>query len=201
MCLIVPSSGSISTPCRKIGLLVPSAPKRRGASSCLHSSGRWWFSPLGGPCSGTSPWQGLLIGLYGGWAEARTPRQPDPTGVEKVSRPAVLRRPRRARQGIVADEHQLPLRTGSACLCLKAGVSERPTSPQRSRASVRRGSCQPGAASSLRGPGLCAVDGGALESRTGGGGTPDYQQFELAFPPIVLMSKGRPSPNGGFCER
>jgi hypothetical protein len=29
------------------------------------------FSPLDGNCSGTVPCQGLLIGLYGGWTEAR----------------------------------------------------------------------------------------------------------------------------------
>ena len=29
------------------------------------------FSPLDGSCSGAVPCQGLLVGLYGGWAEAR----------------------------------------------------------------------------------------------------------------------------------
>lgn len=29
------------------------------------------FSPLDGSCSGTVPCQGLLVGLYGGWTEAR----------------------------------------------------------------------------------------------------------------------------------
>ena len=33
--------------------------------------GKVGFSPLGGSCSGAVPCQGLLVGLYGGWAEAR----------------------------------------------------------------------------------------------------------------------------------
>ena len=47
---------------------------------CVQSQGRVFlpsvvgkigFSPLDGPCSGTVPCQGLLVGLYGGWLEAR----------------------------------------------------------------------------------------------------------------------------------
>jgi hypothetical protein len=33
--------------------------------------GKVGFSPLDGSCSGAVPCQGLLVGLYGGWAEAR----------------------------------------------------------------------------------------------------------------------------------
>jgi hypothetical protein len=33
--------------------------------------GKVEFSPLDGSCSGAVPCQGLLVGLYGGWAEAR----------------------------------------------------------------------------------------------------------------------------------
>jgi hypothetical protein len=33
--------------------------------------GKVGFSPLDGSCSNTVPCQGLLVGLYGGWAEAR----------------------------------------------------------------------------------------------------------------------------------
>jgi hypothetical protein len=33
--------------------------------------GKVEFSPLDGSCSGALPCQGLLVGLYGGWAEAR----------------------------------------------------------------------------------------------------------------------------------
>lgn len=33
--------------------------------------GKVGFSPLDGPCSGAVPCQGLLVGLYGGWAEGR----------------------------------------------------------------------------------------------------------------------------------
>jgi hypothetical protein len=53
---------------------------RPSCSVCAQAQGRVFlpsvvgkigFSPLEGPCTGASPCQGQLIGLYGGWFEAR----------------------------------------------------------------------------------------------------------------------------------
>jgi hypothetical protein len=53
---------------------------RTSCSVCAQAQGRVFlpsavdkigFSPLGGPCSGTLSCQGVLVGLYGGWVEAR----------------------------------------------------------------------------------------------------------------------------------
>ena len=53
---------------------------RPACAACIQAQGRVFlppvvakigFSPLDGPCQGTVSCQGLLVGLYGGWVEAR----------------------------------------------------------------------------------------------------------------------------------
>ena len=52
----------------------PACPVCAQAQGCVFlpsAVGRVGFSPLDGACSGAVPCQGVLVGLYGGWAEGR----------------------------------------------------------------------------------------------------------------------------------
>ena len=71
ICLIVRLCGCISTSCRMIGRLALSASEAHGRVFLPTVVAKVEFSPLDGSCSGAVPCEGLLVGLYGGWAEAR----------------------------------------------------------------------------------------------------------------------------------
>ena len=49
----------------------PSCQQAQGRVFLPSAAGKVGFSPLEGLCTGTVPCQGVLVGLYGGWAEAR----------------------------------------------------------------------------------------------------------------------------------
>ena len=49
----------------------PACQQAQGRVFLPSVAGKVGFSPLEGPCTGTVPCQGVLVGLYGGWAEAR----------------------------------------------------------------------------------------------------------------------------------
>jgi len=83
--------------------------------------GKAGFSALDGSCSGAVPCQGLLVGLYGGWAEARqlvnrvhqaSKKHPVRLSSEEVCE---LVKERGARASV-------PTQTASACVCSKDGA-------------------------------------------------------------------------------
>lgn len=90
----------------------PACQQAQGRVFLPSTAGKMGFSPLEGPCTGAVPCQGVLVGLYGGWAEARelvshlqrSPRKRPP----RLSSDEIVRLARGAwRKSISADSDRI----------------------------------------------------------------------------------------------